>query len=167
MAKYSIGLTSLKLGAIAGDGGMGTTLVALGNTVADSCVLATEEGQTQEFKIEEQDDPVMTVQSEKGKTTLTWSSYDVDADILLKLFGGSVAAGPPKVWSAPDSVPILEQSIEIVPKSGGKIEIVRAQVIAKLQWNLNKTRLAQIDIVATVLAPTKAATPSMKITNPS
>jgi hypothetical protein len=166
MPKYSIGLTSIKLGAIAGDGGMGTTLVALGNTVSDTCVLATEEGQTAEFKIEEQDDPVYTVQSEKGKTTLTWSCYDIDADILQAYFGGTVAAGPPKVWSAPDSVPIIEKSIEIVPKNGGKIEIVRAQIIAKLNWALNKQRLAQIDFVATVLAPTKAATAPMKITNP-
>lgn len=165
MPKYAIGLATFKMGAIAGDGGMGTSLVALGNTVADSASITTEEGQTQDFNIEEQDDPVMSIQSEKGKITINWSCYDVDADVLQKFFGGTVAAGPPKVWSAPDSTPILEQSIEITPKSGGKIEVVRAQVVARLNWALNKTRLAQIDITATVLAPTKAATPSMKITN--
>jgi hypothetical protein len=167
MANYSLGLTSLKLGAIAGDGGMGTSLVVLGNTVADTAILATEEGQTADFSIEESDDPVYSIVSQKGKTTFSWSCYDVDADILLQFFGGTVAAGPPQVWSAPDTVPELEQSIELVPKTGGKIEIVRAKISAKLNWSMNKTKLAQIDIVATVLAPTKAATPPYKITNPS
>ena len=166
MAKYSLGLTSLKLGAIAGDGGMGTSLVVLGNTVADTAILATEEGQTADFSIEESDDPVYSIVSQKGKTTLSWSCYDVDADILLKFFGGT-STGTPKVWSAPDTVPELEQSIELVPKTGGKIEIVRAKISAKLNWSLNKTKLAQIDLVATVLAPTKAATAPYKITNPS
>lgn len=165
MAKIGIGLASLKMGPIAGDGGMGTSLTLLGYTVADTAVLATEAGTTTDFKIEEQDDPVYSILSEKGRTTLSWSSYDVDADTLVRLFGGTKTVGPPEVWEAPAATPEIEQSIETVMKAGGKIEIPRAKVVANFQWNLQKTKLAQIDIVATLLTPTKPATGPMKITD--
>lgn len=167
MAKTSIGLSLLRMGAVAGDGGMGTSLTALGYTVADTAVLATEQGTTTDFKIEEQDDPVYSIQSEKGRTTLSWSCYDVDADTLVRLFGGTKTAGPPEVWEAPPSTPEFEYSIELTPKSGGLIQIPRAKVVANFQWNLQKTKLAQIDIVATILTPTKANTGPIKITDPA
>src|SRR5688572_16446799 len=108
MAKTAVGLTTLKMGAIAGDGGMGTSLTQLGHTVADTAVLSTEQGTTTDFKVEEQDDPVYSIQSEKGRTTLAWSSYDVDAETLVRLFGGTRTAGPPEVWEAPASTPEIE-----------------------------------------------------------
>jgi hypothetical protein len=167
MPKYSIGLTSIKIGAIAGDGGMGTSLTTVGSTVADTCILASEEGQTTDFLIEEQDDPVYSITSQKGKITLAWSCYDVDPDTLVLFFGGTKVTGPPEGWEAPDTIAEVEKSIEVVPKNGGKIEIVRAKIAAKFNWSLQKSKLAQIDLVATVLAPTKAATPPMTITSTS
>jgi hypothetical protein len=167
MPKTKIGLTSIKTGAIAGDGGMGTSLSDIGYTVADTAILATEQGTTTDFKIEEQDDPVYSILSEKGRTTLSWSTYDVDAETLVRLFGGTRTAGPPEKWEAPATTPELEQSIEANMKDGGKIEIVRAKIVSNFQWNLQKTKLAQIDIVATVLTPTKANTPSIAITDAS
>ena len=164
MPKTAIGLTSIKMGNIAGDGGMGTSLALLGYTTADTATLTTEEGQTTDFKVEEQDDPVESIVSEKGKRTLNWSSYDVNVDALVKFFGGTKTAGPPAVWNAPASEIEQEQSLELITKNGWKIEIVRAKIVAKFQWNFQKTKLAQIDITATILVPTKANTAPIKIT---
>lgn len=164
MAKVSVGLQTLKIGAIAGDGGMGTTLQTIGYTVADTCTLTTEEGQTTDFKVEEQDDPVYSIVSEKGKRTLNWSIYDVDVDTLVLFFGGTKTVGPPDVWEAPASESEIEKSIELVAKNGWKVEIPRAKIVAKFQWNFQKTKLAQIDIVATILVPTKVGEAPITIT---
>lgn len=167
MAKRSLGLATLKLGNIAGDGGMGTSLTAIGDTVQDTAVLSNDENQLTDFFSEEQDDPVESIVSQKGKFTLSWSSYNVDPDIMVKLFGGTKTGDggvTPYKWAAPASIPDVEQSIELVDKKGNKIEIVRAKLTSKLQWNFKKTALAQIDIVATVLTPTKANTAPYSIT---
>lgn len=166
MSKVAVGLKTLKMGAIAGDGGMGATLTTVGYTVADTCTLTTEEGQTTDFKVEEQDDPIYSIVSEKGKRTLNWSIYDVDVDVLVLFFGGTKTVGPPDVWDAPASEAELEKSIEIVTKNDWKVEIPRAKIVAKFQWNFQKTKLAQIDITATILVPTKANTAPIKITEP-
>lgn len=165
MPKVAIGLSSIKLGTIAGDGGLATSFTEVGYTVADTAILATEEGQTSEFNIEETDEAIYSIVSQKGKTTLSWSCYDVDPDTLIKFFGGTKTAGPPAVWNAPDSVPEIEVSIQVNMKAGGKVEVVRAKIAAKLNWAFQKSKLAQIDIVATVLTPTKAATAPFRITN--
>lgn len=165
MGKYKIGVTSIKIGAIAGDGGMGTSLTSVGDTVAQSASMVSEEGTTTDFRIEESDDPVYSILSEKGKVTVSWSTFANDATTLQKFFGGTVVAGPPAVWSAPDTLPELERSMEITMKDGTIIKIVRAKLISKFNWPLDKTQMAQIDIVATVLTPTKAATAPMSITD--
>jgi hypothetical protein len=165
MGKYKIGISTIKIGAIAGDGGMGTSLTVVGDTVAGTASLITEEGTKTDFKIEEADDPVYSILSEKGKITLAWSTYANDAATLEKFFGGTVTAGPPEKWAAPDSLPELEKSVEVTLKSGGKIEIVRAKLISKINWPLDKTKMAQIDITASILKPTKAATASMTVTD--
>ncbi len=158
MAKKSIGLESLKMGAIAADGGMGTALTQISATVSDSAALTTEEGSTTDFNIEESDAPFFSIQSSAQKQTLGWSSYDVDLDTMVRFYGGVVAtAADGKVsWDMPDTLPVLERSIEIVTKDGWKINIPRASITTKMQWNLQKTKLAQLDMTAVLLAPTKA-----------
>ncbi|RPE05555.1 hypothetical protein EGT74_24540 [Chitinophaga lutea] len=168
MAKKSIGLASLKMGDIAADGGMGAALSALGATVSDTAVLANEAASVTDFLVEEQDDPFFS-QSTPGKRTLTWSTYDVDPATLERVFGGTYTPATALVgasWEAPASTPTIEQSIELTTKDGWVISIVRAKIDAVLQWNFQKTKLAQVDLTATILIPTKAATSPLKIVNP-
>jgi hypothetical protein len=252
MSKYKIGVSAIKIGAIAGDGGMGTSLSAGGDTVAGSASLVTEEGTKTDFNIEEADDPVYSILSEKGKITLAWSTYANDANSLEKFFGGTktpaavnginvlgaITAGSSytngiyydvpltggtgtgakanivvsggavtavaitergsgyaaaaslsalaaniggtgsgfavvvtsvadigEKWAAPDSLPELEKSVEITLKTGGKVEIVRAKLISKINWPLDKTKMAQIDITSSILKPTKTSASPMTITD--
>ena len=134
--KRSIGLKSIKLGAVAADGGMGTSLSALGVTFRGSAILETAEGTVTPFFSEEDADPVEEVE-EKGTTTLKWSLMNLDPDALAKCRGGTVTGtGDAKKWNAPVDVPVIEQSIEIVTAFGRKIEIPRARIRARLVWNL-------------------------------
>lgn len=169
MAKRILGLVSIKIGNIATDGGMGNSLTAIGDTVADSCVFASEDATETEILIEENDDPIEII-TQQGKKTLTWETYNLDGSMMAKLFGGTytaAAAGPPAVaasWEAPEKFPIVEQSIEVIDSKGNKIEIVRAKLSPRLQADLKKTALGKIAIVATILTPTKANTKPFKIT---
>lgn len=166
MPAYKIGLVDIKIGAIAGDGGMGTTLVAIGNTVADSPSFTTEDPTKQDFNIEEQDAPVYSITTSPGKKSFAWSCYDVDADTMVDLFGGTkvaAAGGAPEMWKAPNQLPEIEKSLQLNWKNGGGIDFPRVKITSKVAFSFKKTALSQIDIVADVLQPTKANEPDMTI----
>ncbi len=58
-------------------------------------------------------------------------------------------------WAMPATLPTIERSVEIITKDGWKILIPRLSISSKMQWNLQKTKLAQIDITSTILVPEK------------
>lgn len=244
------------MGAIANDGGMGTSLSEIGDTVEGTAQMDTQEATMQDFKIEESDSPVQSIKTEADKITFSWSTYANNAATLQRMFGGTIAseipegraltlgavtdgtlytagtynnvpltggsgtgatanitfdsgslvtlivlvnggegyeasdvlgvsasdvggtgsgfavvvnsvhAGSPETWHAPDSIPEIEQSMEMEWKQGGKIKIPRAKVSAKLTMAFKRTALSQIDITATVLQPTKVGEPRMSILSP-
>lgn len=88
MAKRFLGLVSIKVGDVANDGGMGTSLAAVGDTVEDSCVFASDDATSTEINTEESDDPIEII-SKAGKKTLTWETYNVDGAMMARLFGGT------------------------------------------------------------------------------
>ncbi|MHA4844415.1 hypothetical protein ACX0G7_09635 [Flavitalea antarctica] len=168
MGKYKLGLVNIKMGDVAGDGGMGTSLAAVGDTVAGTAVLTTEEAQTTDFKIEESDSPVMSIKTEADSMNLAWSTYANDAATLEKLFGGTIVAaagGTGELWKAPDSIPEIEASIEVEWKQGGKLRIARAKVTAALNMSFKRDTLSQIDITASILQPTKVGESRLVIEN--
>ena len=162
--KRTIGLTSIKVGSIASDGGMSTSLAILGVTEEGSATFTKEADEVKEFFCEESDDPIEIV-SKKGKTIVEWSIVDFTPATLEKVLGGTVDVSVPlvPVWKAPDVSAQIEKSIEIVTKKGVKIEIPRALINASVDLSLGKDKLGAIKIKATVLTPTKAATPSVSI----
>jgi len=170
--KYGLGLVSIEFGDIAGDGGPGTVFTALGNTVKGSAQLTTADGTTTDFNIEEQDDPVETVQSTKGKTTLAFSCFDVQGPTLVKFFGGTYtpyAAGPPIVdesYAPPSSVLTIEQTVRVTDKKGNVLTICRGSVKAKFSWSFTSDKLAQVDVTVDILTPTKPNTPAYTIVYP-
>lgn len=164
--KRSIGLASLKIGDIAVDGGMGTTLAAVGVTYKDSCELMQDDAEVTDIECEENDDPVESIEK-LGKRTLKWSIMDYTPDTLVKVLGGTVTGEgtelDPKVWNAPTTSPSLEKSIELISKSGVKFEIPRAKIMAKLNAKVVKNGVALVDVTATILTPTKANTSPIMI----
>jgi hypothetical protein len=164
MAEFrTIGLTSIKVGAIAGDGGMGTTLAALGVTYQDTAVLEQGEPEKTEFYSEESDDPI-EVEVKAGITTVKWSITDFTPTILASILGGTATGTAPNdKWEAPDAAASIEKSVEILTKKGMYIRIPRAKIVAKININLSKKNIGLVDIVATVLKPTKAATASFNV----
>lgn len=167
MSKFKLGLVNVLLGAIAGDGGMGTALTAVGDTVAGSATMTTADDTKTDFNTEESSSPVMSIVSQEGAITLTWSTFNNNVDNLVRMFGGTKVPGNGTTtgdrWEAPDSFPEIEQSVKVQWKTGGYIEIPRAKIAAKMNLSFKKDSLSQIDITATVLQPSKAATPRMAV----
>lgn len=89
MAKKVFGLASVKLAAIASDGGMGTALKTVGETVSGTATMTQDDNTTTEFSIEESDSPVESIVSAAGKIAFNWSSYKVDYTTLVALLGGT------------------------------------------------------------------------------
>lgn len=252
MAKHTFGLANVLMGAIALDGGMGTSLEAIGETVADSATLTTEDDTITDFNIEEADDPVESVVSAYGKMTFAFSTYNVSARNMFRFFGGilklfksiaslgAVTAGSGYVdgaytnvpltggtgkgamativvdeggvdsvtitdggegytvadslsaaaaniggtgsgfavpvatlangtetastWTAPATMPELEKSLKLLDRKGNAFELPRVKITAKPNFPFAKTALGQLDLIATVLLPTKAGTGKLSIT---
>lgn len=245
MAKKVFGLASVKIAPIAGDGGMGTALTTVGETVSGTATMTSEDNTVTDFNIEESDSPVESIVSQAGKITFAWSSYNIAYNTLVKLLGGTgnlprpvgalnvlgtitagtlytagfyenvpltggagtgavanitvagggvtavelvslgsgYAGGTPlsasaaniggtgsgfavavtsvfssaeqEKWSAPDSFPDIEKSLALIDKKGNLIQMARVKISTKLGLSFTKDKLGQLDMVATVLQPTK------------
>lgn len=165
-AKARIGLKSIEIGDVAADGGMGTSLAPFGATVSQTAVLQNDAPTVTDFNIEEQSVPFFSAIVE-GKTTITWSSYNVEPASLVIVKGGTTttdASGT--TWNAPDEAPVIEKSIRVTMKDGTVVSVPRANISAVFQWNFQKDKLAQVDLTATILMPTKTGTPSVSIKTP-
>lgn len=89
MAKHTFGLENVYMGDVAADGGIGTNLTPVGETVSGTMDMTTSEPTITDFNIEESDSPVESIVSTPGKIELNWSTYDVSGDNLEKFFGGT------------------------------------------------------------------------------
>lgn len=89
MAKKILGLASIKIAPIASDGGMGTDFFTVGETVAGTASMTSEDNTVTDFTIEESDSPVESVVTQQGKISINWSTYSVNYRTLNKLFGGT------------------------------------------------------------------------------
>lgn len=69
----------------------------------------------------------------------------------------------PETYKAPSVAPDMERSLKLTDKKGNIIYIPRAKISAKPTLSFTKTALGQIDIVATVLTPTKVGVPDYYI----
>lgn len=162
MAKvWTLGLSKIEIGAIAGDGGMGSTLAVLGNTYQDTANITVEDPQVTEHYAEEEEDPQVIIER-AGKTTLNFSIMDADYTVLQSLLGGTITGtGATEKWNAPAKLPNIEKSIKVTPEQGHVINIVRAKISAKYQGGIGKTGIMLLQVTATVMTPTKAAEPKM------
>lgn len=74
--------------------------------------------------------------------------------------GGTAA----ETYELPDALPTVEKSIRVTDKKGHVVVYPRASIVPTLGLSFTKDALGQIDLVATILAPTKAGTKRMIIT---
>ncbi|MFE2860977.1 hypothetical protein [Sphingobacterium multivorum] len=156
--KNVLGLKVVLMGAIAADGGMGTTLTEiLGDTVKGSASLVLNEGTTETLEVEEYDEAFDEVDTAPAKWAFQLESYNVSAKALSDLGGGEYTAG---TGGAGDSIEIdvpeaIELSVSIETRNGAKFEIPRMKVRIKPQFDFMKAQYGKVIITGTPLKPTK------------
>lgn len=152
----TIGVSKIEVGAIAGDGGMGTTLAVIGKTAEGTASMSTEDPTLTEFYAEESDTALYT-SSKAGKTTFNFSLAAPDLAQMAAVFGGTVTGtGNALVWKRPDTAPVIEKSIKITPQAGVVFKIPRGSITAKFSGGFSKNDTLKVDIIITVLLPTKS-----------
>lgn len=168
MAKkvYTLGLSKIEIGAIANDGGMGTTLSQLGYTYQDTCTMTQEDPETNEFYAEEEDDPVVAI-SKAGKISFAFSLMNPSPEAMVELMGGtasksSTSASENDTWEAPNSTVQIEKSVKITPLQGYTISVPRMKITAKINAEFQKSGIFLVEVSGTILTPTKADTPKLK-----
>ena len=165
--KITIGLAAIELGAIAVDGGMGTTLTPWGYTEQDSCTITISEPELTEFIPEEIDDAIY-IASKDGEKTIAFTIMDAGTDTLVNLFGGTVtttgtAPNEVKTFSFPSSNANVEKSVRIIPKEGLITEITRAKVTASMDSTYSKNGLFTVKVSLKVLKPKKVGESSLRV----
>lgn len=163
---FTLGLSKIEAGAIANDGGMGSSLEQMGLTNQDSAQLTMETPTSTEFFAEEVDDPVL-VSKKAGAITFAFDLMNPSPEVLQKLIGGKISKSEGSQendkWEAPEVVQDIELSIRITPKQGFIFEIPRASISANLNGNFAASSLLLLHVEAKVLAPTKQDTSKMSL----
>jgi hypothetical protein len=155
---FSYGVTTIKVGEIANDGGFGTSLAALGKTLEGSCKIQMDDPSTQEFRSEESDIAELSINTQ-GNFNVEFSIMNPDADAMVAVFGGT-ATGSPKTYTPPTQFAIQEKSLELVPRDGMTFKAARVKLVAKINWEASKKNLLLVDIKGTILTPTKTNEPA-------
>jgi hypothetical protein len=161
---HSIGLAKITVGAVGNNtDSMPTAMEQLGRTFKGSAQLTSDDDTVTDFFVEEEEDPIDSVVSQKGSTKLTFSVAEWDADSLVKIFGGTKKTGTKTIdgktynavesYIAPSEQVQKEMAIRVISLLDVVVDIPRAKVTAKFTWNLARTELAKIDITAKILSP--------------
>jgi hypothetical protein len=160
---HSIGLKKILVGDVAeGISAMPAAMAALGRTYKGSADFSAEEGTITDFPCEEEEDPVDSVVSQKGATTLKFSVMEWDNASLIKIFGGTTKTENATIdgkaytglakYVAPSELVQREFSVRVISTNNVVVDIPRAKVTAKFKWNLARTEISQIDISCKVLS---------------
>lgn len=159
------GLEYIKVGPIESDGSMSTNLAALGVTYENTAELIQDDPEITEVKSEENIEPEEIFEVE-GTKRINWSIMNYDPDQLVTILGGTASGtAPNKTWASPVSKDPIELSIEFKTKSGHIVQIPRAKITAKLNWQMRKNGVALVDISGRIMTPTNGSAP-VSITKP-
>lgn len=157
--KNILGLKAVKMGAIAADGGMGTTLTEmLGATVLGTANLLLNEGTEETINVEEYDDAFDEIETAAPTWSFALESYNLEAKTLGDLGVGEFTAG---ASGAPDSIGIdvpepIELSVEIETRNGAILQIPRMKLRFRPQFDFQKAAYGRVIVTGTPLKPEKA-----------
>jgi hypothetical protein len=161
----SIGLKVILVGDVVSAGGMPveTAMVQLGRTLRGTANFTTEQNTIQDFYCEEEPlAPVESVTSEFGLKNLTFNILEWDNDTLVRIFGGTtktvtaIVDGETRAvtkYVSPGTSVEIEQAVRVITPYAKGIDIPRAKIVARFIWNLTRTEISQIEIIARALAP--------------
>jgi len=153
----NIGMASIVMGDLAADGGLSTGMTPLGRTYRETASITQADNSVQDFLVEEQDDPIESIVTAKGSTTIVWDVVDFDPEEMKRVWGGEVVDD---TWHEPEELPVVEQSVKLTPKIGRPFTYPRCSISAVLVYNATRTDIARIRVTARKLKPEKEGLPA-------
>lgn len=160
MAKYVLGLKSVKFGTPTGTAAMPAALDMddFAQTVRGSMTLSETEPTIQDFNVEEQDAPVEQAITESSKLELMWRAYDLSPAILELVKGGD-GTTLATTWKAAPKTTMIKLAIEVGTDNGTKVQIPNANIIARLDGTIGREDMLQLEVRGTALDPGDGGVP--------
>lgn len=153
------GLTSIRVGNVAGDGGPGTSLAKLGNTYRESPVTMVEADPTIDRLYSHEYDTPLDTEITGGESPFVFSIVDPSIDTLVSVFGGvKTGSGDTATYNMPSRKSIKNQTVEISPRKGLQVTIVNGAFYAKINADFAKAGVVVLDCVVEPQLSTKTGT---------
>lgn len=159
------GLKSVEIAPLKADGTVDESkFVEFGQTTSDSFVISKGEDTVTEEFIEETDEAVEELTTQKGIREITWSTKNVHADVFLNVAGGSLSDDN-KSWVEDPNAEAKEVALRVTSQNGIQIDIARVKIRMSGDIKFSKNALTELTITAKQLA-TADGTSGFKITYP-
>lgn len=158
------GLKKALFGDVPAAGSMPEEMVQLGRTYKGTASFTTEADTVQDIYCEEEPAvPMESLSSDPGIKQVKLNLAEFDNKSLIAVFGGTEGEAEDvtvdgksysvKRYKAPSEMVKIEKSVRIITRNDNVIDIPRALVTARFQWNLTTNEIAQIELIAKILAP--------------
>jgi hypothetical protein len=133
----------------------GSTLESLGKIKVGTPKFTSESPSLQQFYAAQNPDfPALTLKEKAGLSKIEFSLMEIDADVLVKLFGGaSTGTAPNKSYSVARTSADVHGTAELISESGLKITVPKAHLAANFNWDLSRTAVSEIAVVITIELP--------------
>lgn len=168
--EYSFGLKvdGLKIGNIAIDGGLATTLVSPGSPRENTVKVTPSDSSDTDFYKEGDDSaPAITI-TKKGVTMIEYDLLTFDPEVIADLTGGSTTGtGENIIYSEPVGSVIVEKSHVLTDKQGRNWTFPRTKITAHLIGVFTNTDVNVVRVKAKVMMPKKAGTSSFSYGKPA
>lgn len=144
------GLRSFKFKAVGG-----LTLESLGKIAEGKVKWNGDKATIGSFYAAQNPDyPAITIKEKAGIKKVSFSLMEIDADVLVKLFGGeATGVAPNKTYAAPRVDANVHGSFELITETGLKITAPKSMLDATFNWDLSRKAISNIDVELTVELP--------------
>lgn len=156
MAKYSIGLKSVKFGTPTGTVTMPVTMTAFANTVEGSMTIEETEAETKQFRVDELAAPIRESVVRSGNMTLKWKAYDIDPAIIAVVKSGTATSTK---FSAAAQDAIIEKALEVTSDDNVVFTIPKASIKARITGQIGGEDMIQLEVSATAIDPGDGGSP--------
>lgn len=160
------GLSKVETAPLAADGGIGTEWTEWGSTTPDSFVITKADDTSTEEFIEEAEEAIDELTTQKGAREVTWSTKNVHSDVFVEIAGGAFDEEK-QIWSENPNDTAKEVSVRATSSNGIVVTIARVKIRLSGDFKFSKNALTQLTIKGKQLAPLKEGVPGYTIAYPS
>ena len=121
----------------------------LGTVYKDTAVMQDEEGEEVVCECEDFDTPE-DVQSLPGRSTLAFSTSDLDPATCYKAFGGTLSSDK-KTWTAPKAYKSRLVAFKFTTRSGLQVAVAKALLKTRMNWSISKSGYGLLEHTLSVI----------------